>query len=320
MRVLVAGATGVVGRQLVPLLTATGHEVIALSRGGRRQEDPAAGVETVTADALDREALEAAVQKARPDAVVHLLTAIPAELDPRKMEEQFALTNRLRTEGTRNLIAAAQAAGATRIITQGLAYAYDPDGGVGSHSAGAANEDAPFWNEPPKQWRTSLEALKDLERQTAEAGGLVLRFGHLYGPGTAFAADGSTIRQIKAHKMPIVGKGSATFSFTHTHDAATAVVAALTRTSGAGPVTGALNIVDDEPVLLRDWLPAVAEMAGAKKPGKAPAALARLAVGGWGVAFMTRLRGADNARARLELNWRPRYGSWREGFAAELGQ
>jgi nucleoside-diphosphate-sugar epimerase len=114
--------------------------------------------------------------------------------------------------------------------------------------------------------------------------------------------------------MPIVGKGSATFSFTHTHDAATAVVAALTR-----PVTGALNIVDDEPVLLRDWLPAVAEILGAKKPGKAPTALARLAVGGWGVAFMTRLRGAGNARARLELNWRPRYASWREGFAAELG-
>jgi len=312
MRVLVAGATGVVGRQLVPLLTATGHEVIALSRGGRRQNadiEAAAGVETVTADALDRAALEAAVRQARPDAVVHLLTAIPAELDPRKMEQQFALTNRLRTEGTRNLIAAARAAGASRIITQGLAYAYDPEGGTGP-----ADEDAPFWDEPPKPWRTSLEALKDLERQTAEAGGLVLRFGHLYGPGTAFAADGSTVRQIKAHKMPIVGKGASTFSFTHTHDAATAIVAALAR-----PVTGALNVVDDEPVQLRDWLPAVAEMLDAKKPGKAPAALARLAVGAWGVAFMTRLRGAANARARLELNWRPRYGSWREGFAAELG-
>jgi nucleoside-diphosphate-sugar epimerase len=307
MRVLVAGATGVVGRQLVPLLTAAGHEVIALSRGGRRQ-DAAAGVQTVTADALDREQLEAAVRKARPDAVVHLLTAIPANLDPRKMEQQFALTNRLRTEGTRNLIAAARAAGATRIITQGLAYAYDPEGGTGP-----ADEDAPFWHEPPKQWRTSLEALKDLERQTVEAGGLVLRFGHLYGPGTAFAADGGTVQQIKAHKMPIVGKGSATFSFTHTHDAATAIVAALAR-----PVTGALNIVDDEPVLLREWLPGVADILGAKKPGKAPTALARLAVGGWGVAFMTKLRGADNARARTELDWRPRYASWREGFTAEL--
>ncbi|WP_067477548.1 NAD-dependent epimerase/dehydratase family protein [Actinomadura hibisca] len=297
MRVLVAGATGVIGRQLVPLLTATGHEVIGLSRTGQ-----------VKADALDRAALTRAVKDAAPDAVVHLLTAIPAEISPRHMERDFALTNRLRTEGTRNLLDAAHEAGATRIISQGVAFAYDP-------APGLANEDAPFWTNPPKPSATTLAALETLEKLTGEADGLVLRFGHLYGPGTVFAADGSIVRQVRARKMPLVGKGSAVFSFTHTHDAATAVVSALSR-----PVGGALNIVDDDPVPVADWLPTLAAILGAPKPQRVPTALARLIAGPWGVAFMTRLRGADNARARLELNWRPRHTSWRDGFAAELGE
>ncbi|UWE07603.1 NAD-dependent epimerase/dehydratase family protein [Actinacidiphila bryophytorum] len=303
MRVVVAGATGVVGRQVVPLLTAAGHEVVALSRKPGPQL--AAGVRAVSVDALDQAALAASVRDAQPDAVVHLLTAIPARIDPRRMERDFALTNRLRTESARTLAAAAGDAGA-RFLAQGLAYAYDP-------APGAADEDAPFWNRPPKQWATTLEALRTLERITAEAGGLVLRFGHLYGPGTAFGRGGSSLAQISARKMPVVGDGSGTFSFTHTRDAASAVVAAL----GHPQVSGALNIVDDEPALLRDWLPGVAALLGAPAPQKVPTAMARLAAGAWGAAFMTRLRGADNSRAKQALEWAPRYPTWREGFAAE---
>ncbi|WP_214322358.1 NAD-dependent epimerase/dehydratase family protein [Nonomuraea sediminis] len=278
MRVLVAGATGVIGRQLVPLLEAVGHEVIPMSRK--------------LADVLDREATLRAVRQAAPDAVVHLLTAIPKEIDPRRFAEQFELTNRLRTEGTRNLIDAAPGA---RLITQGLAYAYEPGEGL-------ADEDTPLWARPPKQFRPARRALAELEELTAGAGGLVLRFGHLTGPGTVYAKDGSTSVAVRAGKMPIVGDGGSVFSFTTTHDAATSIVTALDRN-----VTGVLNVVDDTPLTVREWLPAFAERLGAPAPKRVPEFLARLAVGSWGTAFMTRLRGADNARARLLLNWRPRY-------------
>lgn len=309
MRVLVAGATGVLGRRLVPLLAAVGHEVIGLSRSARRAEAPAVeGVRLVVADALDRTALTRAVREAAPDAVVDLLTAIPAEVDPRRLARDFALTNRLRTEGTRNLIDAAAEAGAGRFIAEGLAYAYQPGEGL-------ADEDAPLWTRrTPRQFAPVLGALMELESATAAAGGLVLRFGHLYGPGSVYAADGSFTRRVRAGKVPLVGGGNAVFSFTHAHDAASAIVAALDR-----DVTGTLNIVDDEPAPLRTWLPAFARILGAPEPKRAPAALARPAVGAWGVAFMNELRGADNARARLQLNWRPRYSSWADGFAAEFG-
>jgi nucleoside-diphosphate-sugar epimerase len=308
MRVLLAGATGVIGSRLVPLLATVGHDVIGLARSPRRASVlQRAGADLVVADALDRAAVERAVAQAAPDAVVHLLTAIPAEVHPKRLTRDFALTNRLRTEGTRNLLDAASRAGAQRVVTQGLAFIYEPDG------AGPATEDAPLWREPPKQFVPVLGALLELERRTAAAGGLVLRFGHLYGPGTSFAADGSLVRQTRAGKVPIVGRGTATFSFTHTHDAATAIVAALDKDT-----TGALNVVDDDPARVSEWLPFLAELLAAPPPRRVPAALARMIVGGWGVAFMTLLRGADNARARLSLDWRPRYPSWREGFATEL--
>jgi nucleoside-diphosphate-sugar epimerase len=292
VRVLVAGASGVVGSRLVPLLTAVGHEVVGLSR--------AAGV-----DALDREAVKRAVAAAEPDAVVNMLTAIPAELNPRRLAKDFALTNRLRTEGTRNLI---EAAPGVRFISQGLAYGYQP-------GEGPANEDALLWlDRTPKQFAPVLAALQELERLTVEADGLVLRLGHLYGPGSIYAPGGSFGRQVQAGKVPLVGGGHAVFSFTHADDVGTATAASLDR---AG-VKGVLNVVDDSPAQLSEWLPAYAKLLGAPAPKTAPAALARLAVGGWGVAFMNELRGADNARARLELNWRPRYTSWADGFAAEL--
>ncbi|GAA1306732.1 dTDP-glucose 4,6-dehydratase [Planotetraspora silvatica] len=306
MRVLVAGATGVIGKQMIPLLTAVGHEVLALTRPeGDTAGLEAAGAGVVVADALDRDGLRRAVRQAAPDAVVNMLTAIPAEIDPKHLARDFASTNRLRTEGTRNLIEAAPGA---RHISQGLAYGYQP-------GEGFADEDAPLWRTgTPKQFGPVLDALTELEHLTTQAGGLVLRLGHLYGPGSIYAADGSFVRQARAGKVPLVGGGNAVFSFTHAHDVAGAVVAALDKPQ----VTGVLNIVDDHPAPLWEWLPELAAVLGAPAPKKAPAALARLAVGSWGVAFMNQLRGAANTRARLHLDWRPRYASASEGFAAEL--
>jgi nucleoside-diphosphate-sugar epimerase len=292
MRVLVAGASGVLGRQVGPVLQSAGHEVIGLS--------------SQDADALDRDALTAAVVKAKPEAVVHLLTAIPKRIDPKRLAAQFALTNKLRTEGTSNLVHATRKAGAERIITQGLAYGYRPGDGL-------AGEEDPLWADGPAQFRPVARALVEHERLTVQAGGLVLRFGHLYGPGTAYAADGSFTEDVRQGKVPLVGGGHAVFSFTHTRDAAMAVLAALDK-----DVRGPLNIVDDAPAPLAQWLPEFAERLRAPRPKGAPAWLARLAVGSWGVAFMNQLRGADNARARLMLDWRPGYRSWRDGFAAEL--
>ncbi|MFE3452792.1 NAD-dependent epimerase/dehydratase family protein [Nonomuraea sp. NPDC059194] len=283
MRVLVAGASGVIGRQLVPLLTAVGHEVTAMSRS------------TGGPDMLDRAATVEAVRRAAPDVVVNMLTAIPKTLNPRRIAQDFEPTNRLRTEGTRNLIAAAPDA---RHIAQSVAFAYAPGEGL-------ADEDAPLWLEAPRQFTPNMRALVDLERMTMEAGGLVLRYGHLTGPGSIYDQDGSTTQAVLAGKMPIVGGGGSVFSFTHAHDAATAVVAALDRN-----VTGALNVVDDTPMALSDWLPAFARKIGAPAPKRVPAFAARLAVGEFGVAYMTRLRGADNSRARLRLNWRPRHASF----------
>ncbi|AWS40478.1 NAD(P)-dependent oxidoreductase [Streptosporangium sp. 'caverna'] len=290
MRVLVAGSTGVIGRSLVPLLTAVGHEVVEVSRKHGT-------------DLLDRDAVRRAVRQAAPDAVVHVATAIPAAINPRTMARDFALTNRLRTEGLSNLI---DAAPGVRLVVQGLAYPY-------RHGEGPADEDTPLLAAPPRQFASSLAALTELERLTGQADGLVLRFGHLYGPGTAFDAHGSVTAQIRQGKMPIVGRGESVFSFTHVHDAATAIVASLDR-----DVTGALNVVDDDPAPVYEWLPAVAEMLGAPAPRRIPVFAARLVVGGWGVTFMNELRGAANTRARLRLDWRPRHATWRRGLASEL--
>jgi nucleoside-diphosphate-sugar epimerase len=301
MRILLAGATGVIGRQTVPILTGAGHQVTGLARTPTRLPD----TEVVAADALDPAAVADAVRAAAPDVIVHMLTAIPDPVDPRHLARDMAPTNRLRTQGTANLLAAASGA---RVITQGVAYAYDPAGSP------VKDEDAPLWRDPPTQFAPVVAALRNLERRVTWAGGLVLRLGHLYGPGTSYASDGGLTRRLCAGKLPLIGDGASMFSFIHAHDAATAILAAIEHPE----VRGTLNIVDDQPTLAHDWLPEMAAMLGAPTPRHVPAWLARLFVGGWGVAYMTGLAGASNTRARQQLDWKPTYSNWRDGLTADL--
>jgi nucleoside-diphosphate-sugar epimerase len=301
MRILLAGATGVIGRQTVPVLTAAGHQVTGLAARSAHLPD----AEILAADALDPAAVAGAVRSAGPDVIVHMLTAIPDPVDPRHLARDMALTNRLRTQGTANLLAAT---GGARMIAQGVAYAYDPAGPP------VKDEDAPWWRHPPAQFAPVVDAAQEQERRVTAAGGLVLRLGHLYGPGSSFGADGGLTRRIRAGKLPLIGDGASLFSFIHAHDVATAILAAVEHPAASG----VLNIVDDQPTLVHDWLPEMAAMLGAPAPRHVPAWLARLLVGGWGVAYMTGLAGAANTRARAELDWKPTYPSWRAGLAVDL--
>lgn len=302
MRVLFAGATGVIGRQAVPVLTAAGHQVIGLARRPSRLGDG----EVVAADALDRAAVARAVRSAAPDVIVHMLTAVPDPVDPRHLARDMALTNRLRTEGTANLVAAAKG---IRVIAQGVAYAYDPAGSA------VNDEDAPLWQDPPAQFAPVMAASEKQERRVTWAGGLVLRLGHLYGPGSSFAPDGGLGRMLRAGTLPLIGNGAAMFSFIHAHDVATAILAAIDHPTARG----VLNVVDDQPTPAHDWLPEMAAMLGGPAPRHVPAWLARLLVGEWGVAYMTGLAGAANTRARDRLHWKPTYSGWRDGLTADLG-
>jgi len=256
-------------------------------------------------DALDPEALATAVTAARPEAVIHQLTNLPARLEPRKYASQLASTNRLRREGTRNLMAAAQAAGAERVLAQSIAFAYAPEGGW------VKDEDAPLGLALPPPMGEAIAAVAELERQVLEAGGTVLRYGYFYGPGTGFQPDGYYAELARKRQFPIVGSGQARWSFIHLDDAAEATVAALER--GA---PGVYNIVDDEPAAVTEWAPVFAESVGAKPPFRVPAWLGRLAAGRVAVEGMTRQRGASNAKAKRELGWTPRHTSWRDGFGA----
>ncbi|HEY2570817.1 MAG TPA: NAD(P)-dependent oxidoreductase [Solirubrobacteraceae bacterium] len=309
MRVFLAGATGAIGAPLLRLLVADGHEVTGMTRSPEKAATLiAAGAEGVVADALDADAVQSAVQAARPQAIVHQLTAIPPRLDPRKMVRDFALTDRLRTEGTRNLVAAAQQAGASRIVAQSIAFAYAPGPPGTVH-----DEDDPLIADPPEQFKRSAAAVAELERTVLGADGLVLRYGYFYGPATSISAEGSVGQEVARRRLPIVGGGSGVWSFIHVHDAALATAAALTH--GAG---GAYNVVDDEPAPVREWVPALARALGAKPPRRVPTWLARPLAGEYGVMTMTRAQGASNARAKRELSWTPRHASWREGFQSGL--
>ncbi len=310
MRVFLAGATGVIGRQLVPLLLADGHQVTASTRTPQKSEAlRAAGVEAVVLDALDGVAVKAALKAAHPDVVIHQLTAIPARLDPRKIERDFVLTDRLRSEGTRLLVAAAQEAGAARVIAQSIAFAYAP----GPPGTVHTERDPLILEQAPKSFRRSAGALRDLEAAVLGASGTVLRYGYFYGPGSGISREGAIVRDLARRRLPIVGRGEGVWSFIHVEDAARATVAVLER---EGPES--FNIVDDDPAPVAQWLPALAVAAGAPRPLRLPTVIARVVAGSYGVAAMTRSQGASNALARQALGWQPQYPSWREGFSAVL--
>jgi nucleoside-diphosphate-sugar epimerase len=313
MKVFVAGASGAVGKPLVPQLIARGHEVVAMTRSTEKARGlRALGAEAVVADALDRSAVMEAMMRAEPEIVIHQLTGLTGLKSFRNFDKEFALTNRLRTEGTDHLLAAAQAAGARRFIAQSYGnWNYERTG------SRLKTEDDPLDPSPPANQTRSLEAIRYLERAVVGAEGIegiALRYGNFYGPGTGVALDGDIVGQVRKRAFPVVGDGGGVWSFVHVDDVAAAAVDAIER--GA---PGVYNIADDEPVEVSTWLPALAEAVGAKPPRRVPVWLGRLFAGEVGVSMMTRIRGASNAKAKRELGFVPRYPSYREGFANGLG-
>ena len=312
MRITLAGASGVIGRRLLPRLLQEGHAVTGLTR----HEDRAgairsAGAEAEVCNVFNRDRLIEIVAASKPDIVVQQLTDLPPALDPRRLEEAYRGNDRVRTEGTANLVAAAAEAGAGRYLAQNVCFGYAPVGGA------VKTEDDPLFAGAPPPFDRTARAYRELEDAVLTNpafDGLVLRFGFWYGPGTSFARDGFTAREVRKRRYPIVGRGTGVFSFIHVDDAVEATIAALER--GA---PGAYNVCDDEPAPVREWLPAYAAALGARPPRRVPAWLARLFVGGFGASMMTDLRGASNAKAKRELGWTPRYPSWREGFVRDLG-
>lgn len=306
MRVLVAGASGAIGRQLVPRLVKSGHEVHAMtSTPGKQDELRELGAVPLVADALDAHQVAAAVSAAEPEVVVHQLTAIKT-VDMKHFDRAFALTNRLRTEGTDNLLSAAQTVGVRRFVAQSYFAVYERTGGP------VKTEEDPRDAAAPREMRESWGALRHLEDAVLGAGwteGIVLRYGGFYGPRTSLATGGEQVEMVRGRKYPLVGDGAGVWSFIHVADAADATVAAVEKGR-----PGIYNIVDDEPAEVRDWLPALAAEIGAKRPIRVPRWIGRLAAGEAGVAMMTELRGASNAKARRELDWAPGHPSWRGGF------
>jgi len=308
MKVLVAGATGGLGRSLVPQLVAAGHEVTGMIRS----ESGAAGVrafgaDVVLADGLDAAAVTAAVKSARPEVVVHQMTALKGGIDFKKFDESFALTNRLRTEGTDNLLAASQAAGVRRFVVQSYA------GWNLQHGGSATKTEAdPMDPDPVPAQRETMAGIKYLESVVTKAEGIegvVLRYGSFYGPTGDIGKGGSMVEMIQKRKLPLIGDGTGVWSFVHYDDAADATVKAI-----ESDATGIYQIADDDPAQAAVWLPEFARILGAKPPRHLPAWLARLAVGDVGIAAFTEIRGADNGLAKETFGWQPGFASWRQGF------
>jgi nucleoside-diphosphate-sugar epimerase len=302
MRVFVAGASGAIGTRLVPQLVDRGHQVIGTSTSPERGEHiRALGAEPVALDLLDPGAVRRAVLEAAPDAIVHQATALAELSFSRNFDRTFAMTNRLRTEGTDALLAAAREAGVERFVAQSFA-SYRPvrEGGW------VKTEDDPLDPAPPAKARESWAAMNYLEEVVTGAGGIALRYGIFYG-----AANDGLIEPVRKRQYPIIGDGGGFASWIHLDDAAAATVLALEHD---GP--GIFNVVDDEPAPVREWLPVVAEALGAEPPRRFPRSLARLFAGDVAVVMGTEGRAASNAKAKRELGWELRYPSWREGFVA----
>jgi nucleoside-diphosphate-sugar epimerase len=309
MRIFLAGATGAVGRRLIPLLTSAGHSVVGLTRSPEKVPGlRRLGAEAVVADALDRPAMQAEVLAARPEVIVHEMTELKAASDLRTFDRSFAASNRLRTEGTDHLLAAAREAGVQRFLAQSFC------GWPYARAGGAVKTEAdPLDPDPPKELARALAAIRYLEgivTQSSSPEGIVLRYGAFYGDNTGLF-DGPLLEQIRRRRAPVIGSGNGWWSFVHIDDAAQATALAIER--GVG---GAIyNIVDDEPAPVREWLPVLAKLLSAKPPRHVPAWLARILGGEHLVAMMTEGRAGSNAKAKAELGWRPDHASWRTGFA-----
>jgi 2-alkyl-3-oxoalkanoate reductase len=306
MKVFVAGAGGAIGRPLIPRLVEAGHRVTGTTRSAERGEEiRALGADAVVVDVFDAHVLRTVMAEAAPDVVVHELTSLPERFEPRK-KDLYEATNRVRSEGTRNLVEGARAAGARRFVCQSIAFSYAP------RTGGLHDEGDPLFVEAPSPFGEATGVVAEMERAVLDADGmegLVLRYGWFYGPGTYYANDGATAADVRRRRFPVVGEGSGVFSFIHVDDAAAATVAAVER--GA---PGVYNVVDDDPAPMREWLPAYARAIGAKPPRRVPLWLARLIAGGFVATMSTTLGGASNAKAKRELDWAPRWTSWRDGF------
>jgi nucleoside-diphosphate-sugar epimerase len=312
MKVFVAGATGAVGKRLVPLLVSQGHEVVGMTHSARKADSVRRmGAEPAVADGLDASAVRQAVERAEPEAVIHQMTALTGVKSFRRFDREFAGSNELRRQGTDHLLAATRAVGAKRFIAQSYGnWNYDPTG------TEPKTEENPFDPDPPENQRRTLEAIRYVEDAVTRADyldGIALRYGNFYGPGTGFAKDGDLVEAVRKRRLPIVGDGAGVWSFIHVDDVASVTAAALER--GA---RGVYNVVDDEPAPVSEWLPELARAVGAKPPRHVPVWIGRLATGEVGVSMMTRIRGASNAKAKRELGWAPSYASWRQGFRSGL--
>lgn len=312
MTVFIAGASGVVGKRLSSLLISAGHRVVGMIRSAAGVPGLlAANIEPVAGDLLDRGAVLRAVTAARPEVIIHQATALKGMRSFRHFDEQFVLTNRLRTEGTRHLMAAAREAGTRLFVAQ--SYAGWP---VGFRGNRVKTEQDPFDPDPPGEMRRTQDAIRKLEDQVLSAGdltGIVLRYGSLYGPGTSIGEGGSVVEAVRRRQLPLFGDGAGVWSFTHVDDAAAATALAVEQSRA-----GVYNIVDDEPAEVSQWLPELARALGAKPPLHMPAWLGRLLMGDTGMAMMSRVRGASNAKAKSTFGWRPIYPSWRIGFREGL--
>src|SRR3954447_19428711 len=309
MRIFLVGASGAIGRRLVPMLAERGDVVVGTTTNAAKRDAIAGlGAEPVVLDVLDRGVTTAAVAAAKPDVVLHQATALSGKFDVKNVDSFFTKTNKLRTAGTDNLLAAAREAGVRRVIVQSYT------GWPNSAGDGLATEDDALEQKPAAKARETIRAIDYLERTVPTApdtDGIVLRYGGFYGPGTSLGQDGEITDRVRKRQFPIVGSGDGVWSFVHIDDAAAATVPAI---DGAAP--GLYNICDDQPAPVREWVPALAEAIGAKPPLRVPAAVARLLIGDNGVRMMTAIRGSSNAKAKRELGWRPAYPSWREGFRA----
>lgn len=316
MKVFLAGATGVVGRRLVPMLVEAGHSVVGTTTDtGRADALQARGAEPTVVDGLDRDGVIAAVTKAEPDVVINQMTAL-ADMgsNMRKMDRYFTVTNRLRTEGSAHLLEAARELGARRFITQ----SYNSWNNI--REGGPVKTEAdPLDPNPPKHLQETAHAIQQQEKMveaTEDLETVVLRYGSFYGPGTSVSTDesGFILDTIRKGRFPIAGKGTGVWSWLHIDDAALSCVAAVDSKA-----TGIFNVADDEPAPVSEWLPYLCEVIGAKPPRRVPLWLGRLAGGPVLVAMMESIRGADNSKAKRELGWTPKWPTWREGFKSGLG-